>query len=184
MQRYAVPLALAIVLAVVALFMRGKGGGCESPEDAVTSLFEAASRGDAPAYLNLLADTLRTPLESTRAQLGSRDFAASLRKTAAGIKGIALTRSGAGGDNQVVLDAELVFSDHAERQRFTLEGQTGSWTIVNIDRAMAVKPDVAYGTPVFEEPVPNIAPTQNPGQTPPTTRRPPSGTKAPAASPP
>ena len=53
-KRIAVPALLALALAAVALSLRGKGRLPATPDEAVNRLFQAAQRGDAPAYLATL----------------------------------------------------------------------------------------------------------------------------------
>lgn len=154
MKRWGAPVALIVLLAAVALLMRGRGRLPETPEDTVTALFDAAERGDAAGYLRLLTGELRISVESTRSQLGPDKYVESLRRSVAGIKNFAMFRSAAAAPGNVGLDVELVFVDRNELQRFLLVEQNGGWAIAAIERAEMRKPPVPYGTPVFEEPTP------------------------------
>jgi hypothetical protein len=150
-KRIAVPTILVIALAAVALALRGKGGLPATPDDAVTLLFQAAQRGDTPAYLATLSGTLRSSFESTQAQIGPEAFAASLRESMTGLKGLAVSPAGEASPDRAERDVELVFSDRSQRQRFVLVRQNGGWLVMRIDNAEAIKPPVPYGAPVFEE---------------------------------
>ena len=81
-KRFIVPIMLALVLAAVAVTLRGKGRLPPTPDDAVNRLFQAAQRGDAPAYLATVTGELRSALESTQSQI-----VGSLRRQPAGIGG-------------------------------------------------------------------------------------------------
>ena len=149
MKRSGTFIALAVVLAVAAFLLRGKGR--QTPEDAARSLFEAAQRGDAAAYMALLTGRLRTAVESTQSQLGPDAFADSLRRSVAGIKGIGMSRAADAPAGNVALEVELTFADRNERQRFELAPQGGGWVIAAIDKAEVRNPSIPYGTPVFDD---------------------------------
>jgi len=141
---------LVLALAAVALLLRGKGRLPPTPEDAVRLLFQAAQRGDSPAYLATLTGTLRSSFESTQSQIGVEAFAASLKESVAGMKGFAIGPLGEPSPDRAELDVELVFSDRNQHQRFVLLRQGGGWLVARIDKADTVKPPIAYGAPVFD----------------------------------
>ena len=128
-KRIAVPAALVLALAAVAFLLRGKGRLPPTPDDAVNLLFQAAQRGDAPAYLATLTGPLRASFESTQSQTGSEAFAATLRESVAGMKGFAISPAGESSPDQAELDVELVFADRNERQRFVVLRQGGGWLV-------------------------------------------------------
>jgi hypothetical protein len=150
-KKWALPAAVIAALVVLAVALRRGDRLPETPEAAVAAFFDAASRGDGAKYLRLTSGPLRVSLEDTRSQLGVRAFCESLRRTAAGMKGLATSRGGDAPPDRIVLDVELVFADRIERQRMCLAAQGTGWTIQSITRTNMVKPPVAYGTPVFEE---------------------------------
>jgi len=150
MRRIAVPTILVLVLAAVALLLRGKGRLPPTPDDAFTWFLQAAQRGDAPAYLAILTGTLRSSFESTQSQIGADAFAASLRDSVAGLKGYAVSPIGEAAPDRAELDVEMVFSDRNQRQRFILLRQNGGWLIASIDKADTVKPPIPYGATVFD----------------------------------
>ena len=147
-------MALVVVLVAAAVLMRGRGRLPETPEDAVSAMFDAAGRGDAATYLNLLTGDLKGSVENSRSQLGAEGFSESLRRSVAGIKSFAVNRAPEATPGGTALDVELVFVDRNEMQRFFLVPQGGGWAIAAIDKAQMRKPPVAYGTPVFEETAP------------------------------
>jgi len=164
-KRIAVPAMLVLALAAVALALRGKGRLPPTPDEAVNALFQAAQRGDAPAYLATLAGPLRSSFESTQSQIGAEAFAASLRESVAGIKGFSISPVGEPSPDQAELDVELVFSEGNQRQRFVLLRQGGGWLVARIDRADTVKPPIPYGAPVFDTDAPQqVAPLEKQGR--------------------
>jgi hypothetical protein len=164
-KQIAVPALLVVALAAVALVLRGKGRLPPTPEDAVRVLLEAAQRGDAPVYLATLTGTLRTSFESTQSQIGAAAFSASLRESAAGIKGFAMSPAGESSRDRADLDVELVFADRNERQRFVLVRQSGGWLIAAIDKADTFKPPMPYGAPAFDADTPQAGVTIDPQRT-------------------
>ena len=122
-----------------------------TPEAAVSAFFDAAGRGDAKAYLGLATGSLRRSLDGTRAELGPDGFRAEMRRSAAGVKGLAVSRAAQQPIEGVALDVELVFVDRNERQRITCLPKGRGWLIAAIGPATAAKPAIPYGTPVFEK---------------------------------
>ncbi len=149
-KQITVPVVLALALAMVAMALRGKGRLPQTPEEAVNGFFQAAQRGDAPAFLATLAGPLRSSFEATQSQIGAAALAASLRGSVAGLKGFAMRPAGQSQPGQAKLDVELVFPDRNERQRFVLLWQDGGWLVAAIDKADTVKPPMPYGAPAFE----------------------------------
>jgi len=155
-------LQIAVVLALIALAfaLRGRGHLPQTPEDAVSAFFDAAGNGDDDAYLRCVFGTLRESLKHTRAQVGVEAFRKDLRRSASGIKGLAITRSDNATPAQVALDVEIVFADRNENQRMFLLQESDGWVITSIEPAITVKPPIPYGTPVFEEQRPKGAGNQ------------------------
>ena len=140
-----------VALIALALAIRQRNRLPATPEAAVTEFFDAAGKGDDKAYLRLTAGRLRESLQNTRSQLGVEAFRRDLERTARGIKGLAVTRSGDAPSDFVALDVEIVFADRNERQRMLLENKGNGWAIAEIQAAEMVKPPIPYGTPVFED---------------------------------
>jgi hypothetical protein len=150
-KRWALPIALAVGLAAIALLLRGRGRLPETPDDTVAAFFDLAGKGDDVGYLRLVTGTLRSTLESTRSQLGAELFRENLRQSTRGMRGFAVQRGSDPPPGGVALEVELVFSDRNEKQRFLLIEEGNGWAICDIQKATMVKPPVPYGTPVFEE---------------------------------
>jgi hypothetical protein len=124
-----------------------------TPESIVLEFFDAASRGDDGAYLELTAGELRKSLENDRAELGADAFREELRRSASGVKGLAvMPADGSVPSGLAAVDVDHTFVDRIERQRALLKPQGKGWVIVSIQAAEMIKPPIPYGTPVFEEP--------------------------------
>ncbi len=142
---------VVVLLIAFAVLMRGRGRLPDTPEAAVYELFDAAEKGDDRAYLRLVTGELRKSLENSRSQLGGEAFRQSLRRSAAGVKGVAVPGDYGELGDSVLLDVEIVFTDRIERQRMLLERKGSGWVIAAIEAAQMVQPPIPYGTPVFEE---------------------------------
>jgi len=152
MSKWASQLAVVAVLVAIGIALRGRDAALpETPEAAVSALFDAAGRGDADAYLAMTTDDLRRSLENTRKQLGGSAFRSNLKKSAAGVKGIAVTRRSDAPEGCVALDAELVFEDRNEQQKVLLEKRGAGWVVKSLGAVRSFKPPIPYGTPVFAE---------------------------------
>ena len=154
MSKRAIQIGCVAAVIVVALLLRGRGPGGplpETPEAAVNAFLDAAGRGDDEAYLNLLDDELRASLERTRSEVGVETFRQNLQRSAAGIKGLAITRPGDDLDETVTLDVELTFLTRKEQQRIVLAPRRGGWVITTLGTSVPVTPTIPYGTPVFAE---------------------------------
>ena len=123
--------------------VRSGGGGhgaprqgpvAPTPDDAVNRLFQAAQRGDAPAYLAALTGPLRILLRVD----AIADRRRSLCRQPAGIgSGHERARHqprGEASPDRAELDVELVFPDRNQRQRFVLLRQSGGWLIARSTR--------------------------------------------------
>ena len=149
---------LVAALACLAFALRGRSPIPGTPEDTVSAFFDAASRGDDRAYLALVGGEVRRSLAATRAEAGREAFRANLRRTASGIKGLAISRAGPPTDDQIALDVEIVLADRNERQRVTVSKRAAGWIITALGRAETARPAVPYGTPVFGPTAPDEAP--------------------------
>ncbi len=163
MSKRAVQIAVIAAVVAAAFWLRARERLPESPEAAVNELFDAAARGDDAAYLRLVAGELRTTLESSRAQLGQAAFRESLRRSAAGIKGLAVSRGENAPPDRVALDLDLVLADRNERQRMLLVDTGRGFAVVAMEGAAVLKPPIAYGTPVFDEGAVQPPAPANPG---------------------
>jgi len=156
MKKRAVQIVCVAGVVVLAVLLRGRkgGGGREpapTPEAAVNAMFDAAEQGDDEAYLALTGGQLERQLRGTRSQEGAEAFREDLRRSAAGIKGLGVSRAGDAPAGTVALDVEIVFRDRNERQRYLAARVDGGWVITAISVAATTRPSIPYGTPVFEE---------------------------------
>lgn len=149
-QKWMLQVLVVVLLVVLAFALRNRGRLPETPEKTVSEFFAAAGDGDDRAYLRLVTGELRKSLENARSQAGAEAFREGLRRSAVGIKGLAVTRADETPD-LVALDLEIVLADRNQRQRMLLERTRGGWAIRAIEAAEMVKPPIPYGTPVFEE---------------------------------
>ncbi len=150
MKNWALAITLVGFLVALAFILRGRYQLPKTPEAAVSKFFEAAGRGDDVAYLSLTSDALRRSLEETRSRLGPEAFRDQLRRSAAGIKGLAVTLREDAPPGFKAVDVEIVFIDRNERQRMLLLEKRGGWSISSIGEARRIEPPIPYGTPVFE----------------------------------
>ena len=150
-------IAHVIVLAALAagaLLLRNRDQRPDTPEATLSAFFDAAGRGDDASYLRLAGGALARSLEETRREQGPAAFREQLRRSNAGLKGLAVSRAADAPSDGVALSLELVFADRVERQRALLVPQGAGWAITSLTTATHQKPAVPYGTPVFEEPAP------------------------------
>ena len=112
MKRWALPIVVAAALVLLALVLRNRDQLPERPEETVSALFEAAQRGDDAAYLRLVSGQLRKSLKQARSQQGVEAFRESLKRSASGIKGLAVSRGDDAPDGFAVLchDAPMAVS--------------------------------------------------------------------------
>ncbi len=141
---------LVLVGIVTAAFaLRGRSSLPETPEETVEALLDAASRGDSAAYLRLVDGELADDLRTTRSQLGAEAFRESLRRSVAGMKGVATARLDDAPEDRVALEVDIVFADRNERQRAVLGPRGGGWVITGMGTAEVIQPSVPYGTPLY-----------------------------------
>ena len=177
MKKLALQIAVVAGLVVAAFVFRGRDSSTqteqtiESPNSQQTSrnldfsgasatvnaFFNAASEGDDDTYLRLVSGNLRKSLEESRSELGTEAFRAELRRSAAGIKGLATEPAEGAPGEMVAVDVEIVFADRNERQRMLLAPRGNDWVITSIERVRMIEPVVPYGTPVFGEQSPQDA---------------------------
>ncbi|GAB6167395.1 hypothetical protein JCM19992_33950 [Thermostilla marina] len=154
MKRRGWQIALVAALIVLAVVLQRRNRLPDSPERAVTAFFDAAEAGDDSAYLRLTDGELKNRLEATRREQGADAFRRALKQTAQGLKALNMIRAPESSEERVVLDVDLVYEDRSERQRFTLEKRSGGWIITALESAEYYQPEIPYGTPVFEVPLP------------------------------
>ena len=149
MKNRLVMIAVVAGLVALAVLLRRRPAPLPAtPEQAVQAMLDVAAGGDDEAYLALLDDELRESLQNTRAQAGVETFRRNLRESAAGIVGLATSRSDDVLSDRVALDVEIVFADRNERQRIVFAPRDGGWVITAIGQAEVTRPTIRYGTPV------------------------------------
>jgi hypothetical protein len=116
------------------------------PQDAVYAMFDAARAGDVERYLGSYTGEMAQLL--ARAKSESPNFAAYLRDSNAGLKGIAMMEPQPQPDGQVKLRVEYVYQDRNEAQLFFLDRTAGGWKISRVEASERVKTVIPYGTPV------------------------------------
>jgi len=151
MKRRIAQILLVLGLCFLAVVLRRRDDLPKTPEDTVSAFFDAAANGDDDTYLKLVSGRLRESLQYDRDQIGIRAFRDNLRRSASGIKGLAITRKDGAPADQVGLDLEIVFADRNERQQILLARQGNGWVITSIDSAVTTSPSKPYGSPVYEE---------------------------------
>jgi hypothetical protein len=151
MKRRLPQLLVVIGLCAVAVLLRRRDDLPKTPEDTVSAFFDAAGSGDDAAYLKLVSGGLRDSLRYDRDQVGVQAFRANLRRSASGIKGLAVSRREDAPAGMVGLNVEIVFADRNERQQMLLARQGSGWVITSIDSALTTKPSKPYGSPAYED---------------------------------
>jgi hypothetical protein len=114
-----------------------------TPQDAVYAMLDAAKAGDVAKYLASHTGQMEQSLR--RAISESTDFAQYLRKSDAGIKGIALTEPEVLSAQEVKLRVEYVFQDRNEIQFLYLHKTEAGWKISQVDSAERIQTLVPYG---------------------------------------
>ena len=156
-QKIAAAIVVLLILSAVIFFNNKAGGpvGTEqegvAPEQTVTALYDACSRGDTEAYLKLVGGPLEAQARQALRQQGDEAFARSLKQTVKGLKGVAVRRIRRSPQGGWVVEAELVFANRIETQNLELVLQQGRWVVLSRTQAQIRKPSIPYGTPVFEE---------------------------------
>jgi hypothetical protein len=162
-KQWAPKIVVVLILVGIAFALKGRDRAPTPPKEAepapldtasevVNQLFDAAGKGDDVAYLALVSGKLRESLEYERSQLGVEAFRQSLQRSAAGIKGLAVTQSADCPTGYIALDVEIVFTDRNEVQKVLLAPDGGAWVITSMETAEITTPPIPYGTPVFAEP--------------------------------
>ena len=150
-KRIAVPAVLALALAMVAVAAPRQGPiARKRPRRPSTRFFQAAQRGDAPAFLATLAGTLRSSFESTQSQIGAEAFAASLRESVAGMKGFAVSPAGQSRPTRPNSTSSWSSPTATSVSGSSCSGRAAVGWLPRIDKADTVKPPIPYGAPAFE----------------------------------
>jgi hypothetical protein len=152
MKKWILQIGLIVVLVAVAILLRGGDQLPATPEDTIAEFFDAARDGNTRAYLRLTTGDLRKSLDQLRRQQGAETFRSNMKRTNDGIKGQAVRELPAAPTDTATYEVELIFADRNEVQTFRLEQVGSGWAIASIETATVYQPEIAYGTPVFEDP--------------------------------
>ena len=143
--------AIAVVVLLLGGFLVFRPRGEVSAEATIQASFDAAKRGAVREYLACFGGDLARQLEAARREAGDEPFARGLQARTGQIQGLVLSGGGAAepGEEDTVLQVEVVFRDRNEVQDYKLTNQWGRWRIVWIGPSTSVKMPIPYGTPVF-----------------------------------
>lgn len=141
----------AALAALVSLAGCGEGGrsGAEAV-DCIRDMTRYAREGRVGDYLNCFDAPLRAKLEGVRDKGGPGEFAASLRRRAEPVRGVAFSDETRLDESTVRVKVEWVFTDRNEIQSFMLRKGEWGWKIADMTEAQYKKPLIPYGTKVFE----------------------------------
>ena len=169
------PILFAAALAALAFFIfRGRGaegllGGRASsgpqrgdPDETVFAMVQAAQNGDTKAYLECFWGPLRTRLEQTERELGTRGFGKYLQESAGVIVGVAILGEPEPVGEDMKVQAEMQFEDKKEAQQFILTRRRGRWRISGMEGPQRLRTVIPYGAEAY----PLLPPIRGEGEEP------------------
>lgn len=121
-----------------------------SPAACVRSMSDFSREGRVERYLDCFTGRLRSELEQEYKQMKPEAFAELLQRRSRGVRGVAISDEERPDANTARLRVEWVFEDRNEIQGFTLKKRGDAWKIAAITDARFEKPEIPYGTEVFE----------------------------------
>ncbi len=124
-------------------------------EARLTTLLDAAWRGDVPAYLDCFRGPLRERLEREIAERGRDVFAADLRNAARARKSHAIFGVEPEGEGAARIKIETVYPDRNEHQTYHLvqAESGGDWLVSDVETIRGQVPRAKFGTPAsYQEP--------------------------------
>ncbi|MBN2473664.1 MAG: hypothetical protein JXB62_03575 [Pirellulales bacterium] len=133
--RRALHVCVLVGIVVSAFLLRGRDNLPSTPADAVSRWFDASEQGDDETCLRLVCGRFRQSLEQSRSQMGATAFREHLRRSVAGVKCLAIIRNDTAPDGGVLLEVNMVFADHDERQEVHLCRQEAGWMITSVERS-------------------------------------------------
>jgi len=149
------PILLAAVLVVLAFVIfggkRGEQRAAQRPaaQDTVVAMVQAAQNGDTDAYLDCFWGPLRTRLEQTSREMGRREFARHLERTASAIKGVVAHGEPEPKGADLKVQAEMVYEDKNEAQGFILTRRRGRWRISAMENPQRIETIIPYGSEAY-----------------------------------
>jgi hypothetical protein len=145
---------LAPMVIVIGVAMLSAGCGKppveSTPAERVNAMARYSSEGMAPEYIDCFTGQLRAALEQTRDQMKPGAFGELLRNRSASVRGVAISDQTQPDENTSKMKVEWIFEDRNEAQYFTLLKVDGDWKISEMSGAQYNKPEIPYGTKVFE----------------------------------
>ncbi len=163
-SRLAPIILTGVLIALAFLLFRGKEGGRlagrssgsgnernerPTPEDTVFEMVQAAQKGDTATYLDCFWGPLRTRLEQTRTEMGRQAFAEYLAEGAGAIKGVATIGEPEPVGADMRVQAEMVYEDKNEMQKFDLTERRGKWRISGMENPSRIKTIIPYGSEAY-----------------------------------
>lgn len=157
MKRLVAGGATAAILAAVVWLGLGPGSmrkdtsAPRTPEECIGRMFDAAARGDIPAYLSCFTAQELERLERELVTQTPERFADSLRDAVANLKGRAVyaAASVSQDENVAIYTVERIYPERTDKQEVRLIFAKGGWGIAEVRAKASIQPAVPYGTPVF-----------------------------------
>jgi len=142
--------AAAMLIAGLMAAGCGKSPAETTPAGRVHAMARHSSEGKVNEYIDCFTGQLRADLEQTRDQMKPEAFAELLRRRSAPVRGIAISEQTQPDENTARMKVEWIFEDRNEAQYFTLVKVNGDWKISDMSNSQYNKPEIPYGTRVFE----------------------------------
>ena len=139
-----------LIAAALYLSYRREHALSEGPESAVWRILEESKAGNVAGYLDCFAGKTREQLESTAMGMTRPAFSDYLKKSSAGVKGVAVYEIRPVDKGHATLTVEYVFENQNERQRLNLRFDQGRWRVESTEGSQHVQPLVPYGKPVTD----------------------------------
>ena len=152
MKRIVAGVITALVLAALLIVaaVRSATPAAQTPEQCLEQMFQAMKEGNVTSYLRCFTGELRDRLERNAKEQPTEKFSQYLKETVAPVKGRAVYKTEASGDDHVRLVVDRVYEQRQwEYQGYRLRRESGAWRIYAIDPAELHEPPVPYGTPAF-----------------------------------
>jgi hypothetical protein len=159
--------ALVLATLLIAAVVRSAGDpGARTPEHRLEQMFQAMKEGDVSSFLRCFTGELRERLDRSASEQTAEKFSAYLKETAAPVKGRAVYKTEASGDDDVRLVVDRVYEQRPwEYQGYRLRRESGDWKIYAIDPAELHEPPIPYGTPAFSASGDDSPPADSPAVT-------------------
>ncbi len=141
-------LVLAAAMAIVVARRSVPPAAQPSPQQVISTMFDAARSGDVKAYLACHTGQMEAALRQSLAESTAERFARYLKDQNAPIKGVAVSEPQALPDGEMKVRVEYVYQDHNEAQSVYLRKTLAGWKITRVESSERVKAPAHYGAPV------------------------------------